>query len=131
MASLRLNGAALGYLLKSGLKAICEKGVIQPIVVRSSVNGRNLLAFGARRLRTAKLAALIEIPAVIRNWEADDFNAVAAPSPRENDLGPSRLYFPLLAAVSRAPMAPQPRSRQCQPSDIIPALAAVSSASPS
>ena len=67
------------------------KGVIQPIIVRPPVNGRNLLAFGARRLRAAKLAALTEIPAVIRNKEADDFIAQIIENQQRSNLSNAEL----------------------------------------
>jgi len=72
--------------LESLAASIRLKGVIQPIVVRPPVNGRNLLAFGARRLRAAKLAALTEIPAVIRNKEADDFIAQVIENQQRSNL---------------------------------------------
>jgi ParB family chromosome partitioning protein len=49
--------------------SIREVGVLQPIVVRQSADGFELIA-GERRLRAAKLAGLATIPAVIR--ESDD-----------------------------------------------------------
>ncbi|HYH36778.1 MAG TPA: ParB/RepB/Spo0J family partition protein [Azospirillum sp.] len=55
--------------------SICEHGVVQPVVVRPPVDGRYRLAFGARRLRAARLAGLADIPAVIRRGDAGDFAA--------------------------------------------------------
>jgi ParB family chromosome partitioning protein len=49
--------------------SIREVGVLQPIVVRQTPDGFELIA-GERRLRAAKLAGLATIPAVIR--ESDD-----------------------------------------------------------
>lgn len=49
--------------------SIREVGVLQPIVVRKSEQGFELIA-GERRLRAAKLAGLATVPAVIR--ESDD-----------------------------------------------------------
>jgi ParB family chromosome partitioning protein len=49
--------------------SIREVGVLQPIVVRQTADGFELIA-GERRLRAAKLAGLATIPAVIR--ESDD-----------------------------------------------------------
>ncbi|MGL5042122.1 MAG: ParB/RepB/Spo0J family partition protein [Culicoidibacterales bacterium] len=45
--------------------SIREHGIIQPIVVRKSLFGYDILA-GERRFRAAKLAGLTEIPAVIK-----------------------------------------------------------------
>ena len=44
---------------------IQEKGVLQPIGVLPPVEGRYVLAFGARRFRASKLAGQADIPAVI------------------------------------------------------------------
>jgi ParB family chromosome partitioning protein len=49
--------------------SIREVGVLQPIVVRKTSSGFELIA-GERRLRAAKLAGLATVPAVIR--ESDD-----------------------------------------------------------
>src|SRR5262249_57224365 len=49
--------------------SIREVGVLQPIVVRKTADGFELIA-GERRLRAAKLAGLATVPAVIR--ESDD-----------------------------------------------------------
>ncbi|MBN2523239.1 MAG: ParB/RepB/Spo0J family partition protein [Bacteroidales bacterium] len=52
--------------------SIKEIGIIQPITVRKSVNGRYQLITGERRLRATKLAGLSRIPAYMR--EAEDKN---------------------------------------------------------
>ncbi len=44
---------------------IRERGVLQPIGVLPPVEGRYMLAFGARRFRASKLAGQADIPAVI------------------------------------------------------------------
>jgi len=46
--------------------SIREKGVIQPLIVRQTDEGYELIA-GERRLRAAKLAGLSSVPAVIRD----------------------------------------------------------------
>ena len=74
-------------------------GVIQPIGVHPPVNGRNLLVFGARRLRAAKLAALTEIPAVIRNKEADDHIAQVIENQQRSNLSNAELA-PVIAKLS-------------------------------
>jgi ParB family chromosome partitioning protein len=53
--------------------SIREVGVLQPIVVRRTPDGFELIA-GERRLRAAKLAGLATIPAVLR--ESDDADAL-------------------------------------------------------
>lgn len=55
--------------LDSLARSIQEVGVLQPIVVRKTADGFELIA-GERRLRAAKLAGLATVPAVIR--ESDD-----------------------------------------------------------
>lgn len=52
-------------------ESIREHGVIQPILVRSTVSGYELIA-GERRLRAARLAGLATIPAVVRPVEESD-----------------------------------------------------------
>jgi ParB family chromosome partitioning protein len=85
--------------LESLAASIRLKGIIQPIVVRPPVNGRNLLAFGARRLRAAKLTALTEIPAVIRDEEADDFVAQVIENQQRSNLSNAELA-PVIAKLS-------------------------------
>ncbi|MDH3899557.1 MAG: ParB/RepB/Spo0J family partition protein [Gammaproteobacteria bacterium] len=55
--------------------SISEQGVVQPIVVRGSGEGRYEIIAGERRWRAAQLAGLHEIPAVIR--DVDDRSAIA------------------------------------------------------
>lgn len=50
--------------------SIIENGVIQPISVRKSINGYELIA-GERRVRAAILAGLKKIPAIIRDVDTD------------------------------------------------------------
>lgn len=51
--------------------SIRQKGVLQPILVRSTEEGYELIA-GERRLRAAKLAGLKAIPAIIYEIESDE-----------------------------------------------------------
>ena len=48
-------------------------GVLQPVLLRKSADGRYQLIAGERRLRAAKKAGLSAIPAIIR--DADDVNS--------------------------------------------------------
>ena len=57
-------------------KSIKEYGVLQPITVRDTENGYELVA-GERRLRAAKLAELETIPVIINNM-SDEHSAVLA-----------------------------------------------------
>jgi len=54
--------------------SIKEKGVVQPIIVRTQGNKYEIIA-GERRLRASRLAGLSEIPAIVR--EVDDGEAMA------------------------------------------------------
>ncbi len=51
--------------------SIQEIGLLQPVVVRRSPEGYELIA-GERRLRASKLAGLLEIPAIIRDTDDID-----------------------------------------------------------
>lgn len=51
-------------------QSIRENGIIQPLVVRKSAEGYQLIA-GERRLRAARIAGLTEVPAVVQEF-ADD-----------------------------------------------------------
>ena len=57
--------------------SIKEIGIIQPITVRKSVNGRYQLIAGERRLRATKLAGLRKIPAYLREREDDNLLEMA------------------------------------------------------
>ncbi|MFN8210193.1 MAG: ParB/RepB/Spo0J family partition protein [Bacteroidales bacterium] len=50
--------------------SIKQLGIVQPLTVRESANGRYQLIAGERRLRAAKLAGLTHVPAFVRT--ADD-----------------------------------------------------------
>ena len=60
------NSDALNELANS----IKENGVIQPVIVRKSLQGYELVA-GERRLRASKLAGLKEIPVIIGEQKLD------------------------------------------------------------
>ena len=62
----RFDEQALDELASS----IKQLGIVQPLTVRESANGRFQLIAGERRLRAAKLAGLTHVPAFIRT--ADD-----------------------------------------------------------
>ncbi|HYH36767.1 MAG TPA: ParB/RepB/Spo0J family partition protein [Azospirillum sp.] len=81
-------------LLAASIRA---HGLVQPVVVRPAVDGRHRLAFGARRLRAARLAGLAEIPAVIRREGDGDFAAQVI----ENQHRASLSNSDLAAAITR------------------------------
>ncbi len=58
--------------LKELADSIKEKGVIQPIIVSELGNGKYELVAGERRLKAAKMAGLLEIPAVIKDFSDED-----------------------------------------------------------
>lgn len=77
--------------------SIREHGVVQPVVVRPAVDGRHRLAFGARRLRAARLAGLADIPVVIRREGGGDFAAQVIENQHRAHLSNSDL----VAAIAR------------------------------
>ncbi len=64
----RFDDAQLSELAES----IRTHGVLQPIVVRETVDGNHELIAGERRLRAARLAGLATIPAVVRDSSGGD-----------------------------------------------------------
>lgn len=58
--------------LKELAASIKEKGVIQPVIVTDLGDGRYELVAGERRLRAAKLAGLLEIPIIVRDYSEED-----------------------------------------------------------
>ena len=57
--------------LESLAESIKQNGILQPILVRRKGDGVYELIAGERRLRASKLAALPEVPVVIRNSKND------------------------------------------------------------
>ena len=62
--------------LKELSDSIKENGVFQPIIVRESVNGYEIIA-GERRFRASKLAKKKTIPAIIRKFNESQMMEVA------------------------------------------------------
>lgn len=54
--------------LKELAESIAKNGVIQPVLVSEMGDGRYELVAGERRLRAAKMAGIMEIPAVVRSF---------------------------------------------------------------
>jgi ParB family chromosome partitioning protein len=67
----RFDAEPLGELAES----IRQHGVLQPLLVRRSVDGYELIA-GERRWRAARLAGLSAVPAVVRNDAGNDAQLV-------------------------------------------------------
>ena len=57
-------------------KSISEYGVIQPIIVKKSIKGYEIVA-GERRTRAAKMAGLKTIPAIIKDFNDNDMMEIA------------------------------------------------------
>ncbi len=77
--------------LKDLERSIREKGVIQPVVVRRVATGYELIA-GERRLRAARLAGLLQIPAVVRNsTEEEAFELALIENVQREDLNPMEI----------------------------------------
>lgn len=62
--------------LKELSDSIKENGVFQPIIIRKSVNGYEIIA-GERRYRASKLAKKKTVPAIIRNFDESQMMEVA------------------------------------------------------
>ena len=62
--------------LKELSESIKEHGVFQPIIVRKSVKGYNIIE-GERRVRASGLAGLTTIPAIIRDFTDDEMMQIA------------------------------------------------------
>ena len=62
--------------LKELADSIKNYGVFQPIIVKKSIRGYDLIA-GERRLRASKLAGLTTIPAIIKDMSDDQMREIA------------------------------------------------------
>ena len=62
--------------LKELCESIKEHGVFQPIIVKKSIKGYEIIA-GERRVRASKLAGLVKIPAIIRNLNDEQMMEIA------------------------------------------------------
>ena len=57
-------------------QSIKEYGVVQPIIVKKSIKGYELIA-GERRTKAAKLAGLITIPAIVKDFTDEEMMEIA------------------------------------------------------
>jgi ParB family chromosome partitioning protein len=84
--------------------SIAQRGVIQPVVVRTLDNGRYQLVAGERRWRAAQKAQLHEIPALVRDLSERDVMALALiENLQREDLNPieeARAYHRLAESES-------------------------------
>src|SRR3989338_6898209 len=74
--------------LKELADSIREKGIIEPLIVRRSENGYELIA-GERRWRAARLAGLKEVPVVVRDaTEEESLELAIIENIQRQDLNP-------------------------------------------
>jgi len=52
--------------------SIREKGVLQPVLVEETADGRYIVVAGERRVRAARLAGLEKVPVVVRQFTAEE-----------------------------------------------------------
>ena len=57
-------------------KSIAEYGIVQPIIVKKSIKGYELVA-GERRTKAAKIAGLKKIPAIIKEFNDQEMMEIA------------------------------------------------------
>ena len=57
-------------------KSISEYGVVQPVIVKKSIKGYELVA-GERRTKAAKIAGLKKIPAIIKDFDDQEMMEIA------------------------------------------------------
>ena len=62
--------------LKELSESIKNYGVFQPIIVKKSIKGYDLIA-GERRLRASKLAGMEDIPAIVKNFTDNEMREIA------------------------------------------------------
>lgn len=62
--------------LKELADSIREHGVFQPIIVKKSIKGYDIIA-GERRVRASKLAGLTKVPAIVRNFTDEQMMEIA------------------------------------------------------
>ena len=62
--------------LKELSESIKNYGVFQPIIVKKSIKGYDLIA-GERRLRATKMAGLSKIPAIVKEFTDDEMREIA------------------------------------------------------
>ena len=64
------------YALKELAQSIIEHGVVQPIIVKKSLKGYELIA-GERRTKASEIAGLDTIPAIIRDFNDEEMMEIA------------------------------------------------------
>lgn len=62
--------------LEELMQSIKQYGVLQPVLVRKTLNGYELIA-GERRVRASKLAGLATIPAIVREYNDSEITEIA------------------------------------------------------
>ena len=62
--------------LRELANSIISNGLVQPIIVGPTVNGKYQIIAGERRYRACKMAGLAEIPVIIKNLSEDSFREI-------------------------------------------------------
>ena len=101
-------------------QSIKERGVLEPIVVRPTQNGRYQIVMGERRCRAGRMAGLEAIPAIIRelsdedattdalleNFQREDLNPVERAQAIQDLLtGRSQDPLPVVTAMAKADLS--------------------------
>lgn len=70
-------------------QSIRSVGVIQPVILKASGNGRYQIISGERRFRAARMAGLNRLPAIVRDWdEPKRLEAALIENLQRDDLNP-------------------------------------------
>lgn len=96
--------------LRELAQSIAAVGVIQPIVVTKRGNRYSIVA-GERRWRASRMAGLIEIPAVVRDWdEMTRLKAALIENLQRDDLNPVEEAMGLRALMDRCALTQEAAS---------------------
>ena len=63
--------------LKELAESISQHGVIMPIIVNKSDNGRYMIIAGERRFRASKIAGLTKVPVIVKNYDARQIKEIS------------------------------------------------------
>ncbi|MFC7440157.1 ParB/RepB/Spo0J family partition protein [Laceyella putida] len=79
--------------LKELMESVKQHGIVQPLVVRKSIRGYEIVA-GERRFRAAKLAGLTTVPIVVRDFTDEQMMEIAlVENLQREDLNPIEVAF--------------------------------------
>lgn len=63
--------------LKELAESISQHGVIMPIIVNKSDNGKFMIIAGERRFRASKIAGLTKVPVIVKNYDARQIKEIS------------------------------------------------------